>query len=306
MNPLKPLKKVRNAYYERKYQTTSAILKALERNSIVSPKEWKNDAVTMQLVGHSTFLINMYWKWILTDPVFSKRVGFHFFWKKFGSTRRTCPTLTIEDIPQVDYILLSHAHLDHRDTDSLKRLAKHFPDQITVICPKNTRGLLRKVHHLKASIELDRMDSIQLDNLSVDARETKHRGMRYFITKIGPAHKRGNKRTKWYNSYVIWHKDTHLFFAGDTTYTTAFKKINKKIDVAMMPIGWRRFHHCSPEEAREMAWEHLKAKWFLPMHFETFHSSKQPIYRLYEESKRQHAQIDMQLGISSLGEMFFL
>lgn len=60
MNPLKPLKKVRNAYYERKYQTTSAILKALERNSIVSPKEWKNDAVTMQLVGHSTFLINMY------------------------------------------------------------------------------------------------------------------------------------------------------------------------------------------------------------------------------------------------------
>lgn len=358
MRALQPLKNVRNAYIEKKYQTTSSILKTLEKNTTIPPKDRSDDTITMQLIGHSTYLINMYWTWIITDPVFSKKVWFEFIGRKFGSKRRTRATLSIADIPKLDYVLLSHAHLDHRDNASLLMITHRFPHTVTFICPKNTKNLLRWVPRVKNVISLDWDEEVafwtttntgdmtttatlqkshtqatssynthgthtshtthEADSshksdrtgnkytISFRAHETKHRGTRYFFTKITTAYTRWSRRLRWYNSYLISHRGKHIFFAGDTAYTEVFHSVPKPVDVALMPIGWFRAHHCSPEEARQMAAEQLQAKRFLPMHFETFHSSKQPIYRLYEVSKKQQNTTPMQVWLLSIGEIFTL
>ena len=76
MNPIRILKKVRDNYFEKRYQTTSAILKNLQRNNNIQPHNWSNNDITCQLIGHSTYLINMYGTWILTDPVLEERIGY--------------------------------------------------------------------------------------------------------------------------------------------------------------------------------------------------------------------------------------
>lgn len=73
-------------------------------------------------IGHSTVLIHWYGLKILTDPVFSKRIGVHLGPLTIGMKRHTAPALSIEDVGPVDVILLSHAHMDHFDHKSLKRL----------------------------------------------------------------------------------------------------------------------------------------------------------------------------------------
>ena len=94
--------------------------------------------------------------------------------KKIGTKRRRQATINIQDIPALDYILLSHAHSDHRDHDSLEKLTKIFPDAI-IICPKNTSKLVHRMTHSEKSIELDREEHHTFPEISFLAFSTKHR-----------------------------------------------------------------------------------------------------------------------------------
>ncbi len=349
-----PLKKVRNTYYEKKYSYLQSDIANLLKDTYTSPDERRNDEITMQLVGHSTILINIYGTWILTDPIFSKKAGFHiglrvtkiferwlqrrkkWFWskilssiqkRKIGTKRRKQATIQIEDIHSLDYILISHAHFDHWDNDSLDGLRKKFPN-VTIICPKNTSKLLHHANHKKI-IEIDWEEHHDTSEISFLAYETKHRWERYlhnpFVT-----YKKWSKKQKWHNSYVISKNGKNIFFAGDTAYTEAFgdlpktlASINQKsIDISIFPIAgytWKR-NHCTPEQARDMA-KQMKSTWFIPMHFETFHSSKRPIYRLIDTYRKElqwkkslekdnwedileNNNSDMHIGLSSIGEIF--
>ena len=86
-----------------------------------------DDKLTLSLVGHATVLINMYGKRILTDPVLFDKIGLEIGKGKIGLTRLTPPSIEIKDIPQLDYVVLSHAHMDHWDLQSLRELTKQFP-----------------------------------------------------------------------------------------------------------------------------------------------------------------------------------
>lgn len=350
-----PLKKVRNAYYEKRYKYLQTDIVRLLKDTYISPKERSNDEITIQLVGHSTLLINMYGTWILTDPIFSKKAWFqiglrlrktvekrnkhkeHWIFyklllslqkKKIGTKRRKQATISIQDIPALDYILLSHAHSDHWDGDSLDQLTKKFP-HATIICPKNTSKLVHRMTHSKKSIELDREEHTTFDSISFLAYKTEHRWERYihnpFLT-----YKKWSKKLKGHNSYVLSKNGKTIFFAGDTAYTDMFSDIGKSlsqinqknIDISIFPIAgytWKK-NHCTPEQARDMA-KQMKSTWFIPMHFETFHSSKRPIYRLIDTYRKElqwknlvkknnwenileHKTCDMHIGLSSIGEIF--
>jgi hypothetical protein len=91
---------------------------------LLTPQYWKDNEFTVGWVGHSTVLMNMFGYKMITDPVFGQRVGQHLGRNlQVGPKRHTAPAISIEDVGKVDLILLSHAHFDHFDIPSLKRLA---------------------------------------------------------------------------------------------------------------------------------------------------------------------------------------
>ena len=74
------------------------------------------DAITVSWIGHATMLIGIRGHWFLTDPMFSERIA--------GVLQRQVePAMAPSELPPLDAILVSHAHFDHLDVPSLRRLS---------------------------------------------------------------------------------------------------------------------------------------------------------------------------------------
>jgi len=77
-----------------------------------------------------------------------------------------------------------------------------------------------------------------------------------------------------YNGYILSNNGKKILFGGDTEFASKLKRHKRKnIDVAIMPIGGyilHHNHHCNPAEALVMANNYLAAKYFIPMHCNTF------------------------------------
>ncbi len=227
------------------------------------PAQWPGDAITGSVLGHSTVLLNFFGVTIITDPVFSKRVGPGIPPFILGPKRYFSPALLPKEIPAPEVIALSHAHFDHFDVWSLRKFNRHTP----VITAKATADLLH-CHGFKNVHELDWGQSKTLD--------TRHGPVRF--TAIEVAHwgaRMMHDQHRGFNGYLIERNEHAVCFAGDTAYTTAFEKLNdprRPIDLMMMPIGaydpWIHAH-CSPEQAVAMA-RQAGALALVPIHHETF------------------------------------
>src|SRR5688572_6703510 len=103
------------------------------------PKTWSSDDITGSCLGHSTVLMNFLGVRILTDPVFSTRVGLGFPPLVLGPKRHLRPALRPREFAAPDVILLSHAHFDHFDVASLRKFSRDTP----VVTARHTGDLLR-------------------------------------------------------------------------------------------------------------------------------------------------------------------
>lgn len=233
-----------------------------------TPDDWKNDAITGSCLGHSTVLMNFLGIRVLTDPVFSLRAGPGMGPLVLGPKRYQLPALRPRDFAAPDVLVLSHAHFDHFDTVSLRK----FPRDTIVVTATATRDLLRRFHVVH---ELAWGESVTLSvrgrELRVEAIPVEHWGARVM-----------RDTHRGYNGYVLERAGHAVCFAGDTAYTTAFAKLrerNQQLDLAIMPIGaydpWIRAH-CTPEQAVAMA-EQAGAKYFVPIHHQTFKLSSEPM-----------------------------
>src|SRR3954471_6910213 len=99
------------------------------------PQDWPDGGLHAAWIGHSTVLLKIDGTTILTDPVFSTRAGIGMGPVTLGIKRIVAPALEIRALPPIDVILLSHAHMDHFDLPSLRRLANRGT---TVITPSRT------------------------------------------------------------------------------------------------------------------------------------------------------------------------
>ena len=106
------------------------------------PHTWPDDRVTASWLGHATVLINFCGFHILTDPVFSQRIGLRVWPFTIGPKRHIQPALRPRELPPLDLILLSHAHMDHLDRRSLRRLPRRVP----VVTACGTADLVRRFH----------------------------------------------------------------------------------------------------------------------------------------------------------------
>jgi L-ascorbate metabolism protein UlaG (beta-lactamase superfamily) len=240
----------------------------------ISPENWFEPASITQFsskpvitwIGHSTFLIQIGGLNILTDPVFFNISLFGPRFLKSG--------ISIDDLPKIDFIIISHNHLDHMDLRSIKIISgKYNP---TVLVPYgNKKWLESKISKnisTKKIIEKKWWEEHEFDG-----------GLKFTFLPAVHWTSRGLwdiNKTLW-GSWMIESSGFKIYFAGDTAYAEHFKKIGeifKEIDVALMPIGPvspRKLigeAHTCPREALK-GFLDLNAKCFIPMHWGTFRSA---------------------------------
>jgi len=103
-----------------------------------SPQSWDPNAITAAWLGHSTVLLNFYGVTILTDPVLFKRAGANTCLGTVGAKRLIAPALKPSQLPPIDLVLLSHAHMDHLDPATLRAL----PGKPQAVTANSTADLL--------------------------------------------------------------------------------------------------------------------------------------------------------------------
>lgn len=268
-----------------------------------NPSSWNRDEINISWIGHSTVLINFYGKIILTDPVLFNRVGIYMFGTSFGPSRYTAPALEVDEIPKPDLILLSHAHMDHMDYPTLKHLSKKFKNQIDCITAFNTMDVIEDLPW-RSIAELDWTEETNYSGIKIKAIEVTHFGWRFPWERDRSRGFMNDGRS--FNAYLLSYNGNKILFGGDTAYTDLFKSLNETVDIAIMPIGayypWRK-NHCTPEEALEMA-SHLKAKVFIPIHFNTFKQGLEPRTEPMEKLNENFSSYNISIGLKEIGQTF--
>lgn len=262
-----------------------------------APHTWADDAITGSCLGHSTVLMNFFGMRVLTDPVFSMRVGPGITPLVLGPKRYLQPALGPHEFAAPDVIILSHAHFDHFDVASLRNFSRETP----IVTARATGDLLRR----RRFREVHEIDWGQSTTLTVRGRELT-------VTAIEVAHwgaRMMRDDHRGYNGYVMERAGASVCFAGDTAYTQAFSRLKnsrRPLDLMLMPIGaydpWIRAH-CSPEQAVDMA-NQAGAKYFVPIHHETFKLSSEPMSEPAARLRAAFAATPERLLAVSVGETF--
>lgn len=218
--------------------------------------------IKLTMINHTTVLIQFDGINILTDPIWSERAS-PFQW--IGPKRKTIPGVRFNDLPPLDYILLTHNHYDHLDINTLMRLYKKYTPQI--ITPLGVGAFLRQKGIL-AVHEMDWWERITLKKCLLHSVPAQHFSGRGAIDR---------NRTLWCG-FVIETEQGNIYFAGDTGYGIHIKKIKErfeKIDLGLLPVGaykpsWFMSPiHISPFEAVNIHCE-LQINYSIATHFGTF------------------------------------
>jgi L-ascorbate metabolism protein UlaG (beta-lactamase superfamily) len=243
--------------------------------------------------GHSSYFIRVAGKNILVDPVFSGNAApVSFMVKAF----RGADVYSVNDMPEIDYLILTHDHYDHLDFKTIRKL----------------RGKVKRVYcslgisaHLvywgideKIITELDWWESTQVDErirlTAAPARHFSGRGLK-------------RNQTLW-SSFIITTPLHNLYLGGDSGYDSHFKTIGEKygpFDIAMLETGqynkqWPLIH-MMPEEAVQAAVD-LRAKCLLPVHWSKFtlamHEWNEPVKRVLKRAK----EVNMKVITPRIGE----
>ena len=229
--------------------------------------DWENHELAAAWIGHATVLLRVGGMTVLTDPVLSNRVGVGLGLFTGGPRRLVAPALSVRELPDIDLILVSHAHYDHLDRPTLARLPKRTP----VVTAHQTRDLVRDLGFRRVT-ELHWGDELELDNgVKIGAAEVAHWGARTFYDMH-----------RGFNAYLIEApgpgRPRRVLYGGDTAYHEGFKDLGE-VDLAVFGIGAYDPYvaaHATPEQAWTMA-DHVRARYVLPMHHSTFRLSFEPV-----------------------------
>src|SRR5262245_42883220 len=211
-----------------------------------TPSTWSDNAITLAWLGHATVLLNFYGVRVLTDPALFPRIGIDAWLTTIGPLRLTSCALSPSQLPEIDVVLVSHAHFDHLDTRSLGairgRPAALMASGTSDLLPRRRYSSVRELRWGESA----RIDTMRGD-LEVRSLEVKHWGARV-----------GRDTYRGYNGYILEREGRALLFGGDTAQTPLFSAYRRygPYDIAIMPIGaYDPFirNHCTPEQSVAMA-----------------------------------------------------
>ena len=229
-------------------------------------KSVQPDEVYATFVNHATYLLQVAGLNVLTDPVFSKRVG---PLPGIGVRRTADPGVPFAELPPIHLVVISHNHYDHLDIPTLRRLARvHNP---LFVVPLGNGRYIRKAGSQNIQ-ELDWWQTHKISN-------------RDAVTLVPVQHWSGrglhDRFQALWGGYVLNNGGWKTYFAGDTGYGPHFKSTQEHfggMDLSLLPIGayeprsFMRPQHMDPEHAVQ-AHIDLGSKQSLAMHFGTFHLS---------------------------------
>ncbi|WP_318349804.1 MBL fold metallo-hydrolase [Aquipluma nitroreducens] len=244
--------------------------------------------------GHSSYFMQIDGKKILVDPVFSGSASpFSFMVKSFKGSDVYSP----EEIPPIDYLIITHDHWDHLDYKTVVELKPKVGKIITGL------GTAAHFEHWgfdpKSIVELDWNESSILESgFKITATPGRHFTGRTFK----------RNQTIWC-SFVFQSPSKKIFIGGDSGYDTHFEKIGAEhgpFDLALLECGqynksWK-YIHMMPEQTVQAAID-LKAKTMMPVHWAKFalslHAWDEPIQRVTKEAHR----LDVPIIHPMIGEL---
>jgi L-ascorbate metabolism protein UlaG (beta-lactamase superfamily) len=260
------------------------------------PPEAGAEETAITFIGHSSFLIQTAGQALLIDPVFATRL--------IVLRRQRRAGVRIADLPPIDAVLLTHAHMDHLNRPSLRAVTREMrrrglPAPV-VIVPPGVEDLVRDLGFARVE-SLVWWESTKLadvphafgmkthlipfrqgespakrapsETLTITATPARHWGARMF-----------NDTHRGFGGYVIESASgPTIYHSGDSAYFGDFAEIGRRLkpEIALLPIGAYfpdsyRAVHTSPEEALQ-AFLDLKAEVMIPMHYGTFRLGREPM-----------------------------
>jgi L-ascorbate metabolism protein UlaG (beta-lactamase superfamily) len=237
---------------------------------VLEPPE--SGRVRITWIGHASFFLQFASHSVLVDPNWANWHG--------PVKRQRLPGLLLNDVPEVDLVLVTHAHFDHLHKPSLRILQAREG----IVVPRGSAKLVKRLG-FPAIHEMTVWEELNFGEMQVVHTPSHHWGARFL-----------HDTHRHYGGYIVRASGKSVFHCGDSAYFPGFKEIGKRqeIDVALLPIGAYeapsgRDVHMNPEEAVR-AFADLGAKVLIPMHFGTFplgnEPYNEPVERLLMEADR--------------------
>lgn len=244
----------------------------------INPVRVFGEEVHMTHINHSTVLIQTQGLNILTDPIYSERCS-PLTW--IGPKRVRQPGIRFEDLPPIDFVLISHDHYDHLDLPTIKKLIDRDH-------PKFFVGL-GVGQYFEPSVSVQEMDWWQVEKINNEVDV-------YFVP-VQHFSGRGlfdRNSTQW-GGFVVKTPHGQIYYGGDTGYADHFKQTREKLgnmNIAIIPIGayepqdFMSYAHMNPEQAIGAHLD-LNAKLSLGVHYGTFQLTAEEYDDPVKELKRQ-------------------
>lgn len=219
--------------------------------------------LTITWVGHSSLLVQLDGRNILTDPMWSERASPVRF---AGPRRWVPPGIAFDALPPLDMVLLSHNHYDHLDDATVRSLARAHPRACWIV-PLGLAPFVTQRGAVSVT-ELDWWQEHTLGPVRIAATPAQHFSARGF----------GDRGDTLWCGFALAAPHGRIYFAGDTGFHPEFRAIGERygpFDVALLPIGayeprwFMRYLHMNPEEA-VAAFRALNARAMVPIHWGTF------------------------------------
>ena len=251
---------------------------------------------SITFIGHSSFLIQTAGRALLIDPVFATRL--------ILLRRQRRPGIRIADLPAIDAVLVTHAHMDHLNRPSLRAIIREMRRRglsaPIAIVPRGVEDLANdigfarietlewwqstrlnhapraadpKPHFIDTHPESAPAGHDSAASVTITATPARHWGARMF-----------NDTHRGFGGYVIsTPSGPTIYHSGDTAYFNGFTEIGRRLhpEIALLPIGAYfpdsyRSVHTSPEEALR-AFIDIDADIMIPMHYGTFRLGREPM-----------------------------
>lgn len=229
----------------------------------------KSKKLSITWIGHSTFLIQVDNTNILLDPIFGNA--------SLLFKRILPPGILRNNLPHIDYVLISHNHRDHMEKSTLNYLKKRNNPMIFIPSGLGKWFRNRGFKRFNEFMWWEQKE-YKIDNSDVSIKCTFLPAFHWSQRAMF------DKNTSLWGSWIIECNGYTIFFAGDTTYSEHIKYIAKEfshIDIALLPIGpcepnsLLKDAHMDADDAIK-AFCDLGAQHFIPMHWGTFHFGAEP------------------------------
>ncbi|XP_059153637.1 N-acyl-phosphatidylethanolamine-hydrolyzing phospholipase D-like [Physella acuta] len=255
-------------------------------------KQPPDSGIRHMWIGHATSLVQFEGVTFLTDPVFSLRCSP----SQWVGPKRYRPTpCSVEELPKVDCVVISHNHYDHLDLETVYSLNKRFGDSLRWYVPVGLKSWMNSC------------GCTNVVELSWWEEHTHESGVKFVSTPS----QHWCKRTVWDDNKALWcswcviGSKNKFFFAGDTGYCNIYKTIGKKygpFSLATIPIGaynprWiLAYQHVDPKEAVDIHCD-INCKTSIGIHWGTFPMGAKEFYLEPRDKVKEELKIrDMELS----------